>query len=153
MPWACLCPDMLGRTLSDAISRASLRFIDPCNVQKAAPTPTDFAMNIVGVIWAFSFAETLSMDFYWAARKILLEIGREIDQQQKSALSGEVGNGRLRESFRDFGVPYVQLDLSDRLVVYKPPGWEVDTMALHHAKPNQLSRHLQRCSVRFLPAM
>ena len=39
----------------------------------------DFAMGILRVIWAYNFAEMLSMDFYWAFRKILVEIGRAID--------------------------------------------------------------------------
>ena len=144
MAWACACLDMLGRPLSDAISRAVLRYIDLYYVQRVAPAPTDFVMGILGVIWAFNFAEMLSMDFYWAVRKILVEIGREIDQQQKSAWSGEVGDGRLREGFRTFGVPHVELDLPDRFVVHKPPGWEVDTIAFDNAKPNHLSRYLQR---------
>ena len=84
------------------------------------------------------------MDFYWAVRKTLLESGRENDQQQKLAWSFEVGDGRLREGFRASGVPHVELDLLDRFVAHKPAGWEVDSKHLDTAKPDHLSRYLQR---------
>jgi len=37
--------------------------------------------------------------------------------------------------------PYVRLDVGDMMVIYKPPGWEVDTVDVGDAR--WLSQYLQ----------
>ena len=44
---------------------------------------------------------------------------------------------------RGFCVPHVELDLPDRLLVHKPPGWEVNTANVGSAKPRHLSQFVQ----------
>lgn len=50
-------------------------------------------------------------------------------------------DGCIAQSLRAAGVPHVELDLLDRLVILKPPGWEVDTTDVGSAR--HLSQFLQ----------
>jgi len=109
------------------------------SARRADDTPDDFAMGITGVIWAFNFAEALDAGLYEEVSGTILEIGRNMDSACPPPAGS--GDGRVPTGFHMAGVPHVALDLPDRFVMHKPPGWEVDTADVGGAK--HLSRHLQ----------
>ena len=87
----------------------------------------------------------------WALYKkiagVALEVGRALDQRRPPYV--DMGDGRVLICSSRFNVPHIELDLQDRLVVHKPPGWEVDTKILGNAKGNRLSHFFM--SVEALP--
>ncbi|CAE8663704.1 unnamed protein product, partial [Polarella glacialis] len=100
--------------------------------------PSDaFATDVTGVVWAFNFAGMLDRGFYGQVRDVILQIGRVLDRQRPPG----PGTGRVAAGFTAVGVPHVELDLPDRFVVHKPPGWEVDTADVGGAR--HMSQFLQ----------
>ncbi|CAE8595721.1 unnamed protein product [Polarella glacialis] len=99
-----------------------------------------FADCILGVLWACSFGGTLSEEFLAAARRQMRRFGRALDGTRlrpelpvRMDMLPVVAKDQLQSE------PAVVLDLSDRLVVFKPPDWEV---ADQHTEL-QLSSYLQ----------
>ena len=98
----------------------------------------DFAMNVTSVLWAFNFAGVLTPEFASEVRDILQKVGRELDKARPGLLrSAKCDEGRLAGP----EVPHIELDLDDMFVIYKPPGWEVDTADVGDGR--WLSRYLQ----------
>ena len=131
---------LLDEDLLDAISqevRARIsEFGGTCTTGDALAT--DFAMNVTSVLWAFNFAGMLEPDFAEAVRKILLAIGCQVDQARPGSHTGaRCTEGQVSGP----EVPHVELDLEDMMVVFKPPGWEVDTADVGGAR--WLSRYVQ----------
>ena len=88
----------------------------------------------------------LDMALYKKIEGVALEVGRALDQRRPPYLHMGVGRVAIRSSA--FNVPHCQLDLQDRLVVHKPPGWEVDTKILGNAKEHRHSQFfisVKRC--------
>ncbi|CAE8649953.1 unnamed protein product, partial [Polarella glacialis] len=105
-----------------------------------APSRKKFADCILGVLWACSFGGTLSEEFLAAARRQMRRFGRALDGTRlrpelpvRMDMLPVVAKDQLQSE------PAVVLDLSDRLVVFKPPDWEV---ADQHTEL-QLSSYLQ----------
>ena len=92
-------------------------------------------------VYALRFAGLLDMAFYKENKKVVLEVGRVLDRRWPPRV--EMGDGRLAVGSKRFCVPHIELDLPDRLLVHKPPGWEVDTTNLGNAKPKRLSHFVQ----------
>ena len=89
----------------------------------------------------------LDMALYKKIEGVALEVGRALDQRRPPY--SHMGDGRVAIRSSAFNVPHCQLDLQDRLVVHKPPGWEVDTKILGNAKGSRLSHFFM--SVESLP--
>ena len=98
-------------------------------------------------IYALNFAGMLDMALYKKIEGVALEVGRALDQRRPPYL--DMGDGRVAIRSNAFNVPHIQLDLQDRLVVHKPPGWEVDTKILGNTRGNCLSHFFR--SVEVLP--
>lgn len=128
---------MLDGPLLDAISSEVIAQIQQLCTQRDRELPEGFATDITGVVWAFNFAGMLDHVFAELVRGMLAQIGRKLDLAKPPA----PGSGRVPEGFGAIGVPHVELDLVDRLVVHKPPGWEVDTTDVGGAR--HLSYYLQ----------
>ena len=131
---------LLEEDLLDAISQEVRtrisEFGGTCTTGDALAT--DFAMNVTSVLWAFNFAGMLEPDFAEAVRKILLAIGCQVDQARPGSHTGaRCTEGQVSGP----EVPHVELDLEDMMVVFKPPGWEVDTADGGGAR--WLSRYVQ----------
>ncbi|CAE8699965.1 unnamed protein product, partial [Polarella glacialis] len=90
----------------------------------------EFTSAALLLLWACSFAGQLMNSAAQCAQMLLHRIGRSLDQRASSAviascavvlpLSGTPPDGD------DGDLPSVVLELPDRLVLYKPPGWQVD---------------------------
>jgi len=94
--------------------------------------------HVTTVVWAFNFAGVLEPEFAAPVGKVLRIVGREMD----SSRLGSHKMPRFREGSRSGAdEPYVELDGGDMMVIYKPPGWEVDTADVGDAR--WLSQYLQ----------
>ncbi|CAE8733389.1 unnamed protein product, partial [Polarella glacialis] len=88
------------------------------------------------VAWALNFAGALDEEILAAFRKSLAGMGRALDAASTDNNSSSSKNNTNNSAVRvpplplraDHGpeVPQVLLDLPDRLVLYKPTGWQVD---------------------------
>eukprot|EP00439_Symbiodinium_sp_Y106_P070970 s1132_g12.t1 len=92
--------------------------------------------EVLGVLWAASFAACLSSRFRRGVRKLALQAGQSCDR----ALSGrriqlqdrpEVERS-LNEMNWDIQEPSLSATFSDRLVLFKPSGWEVHDQGAPH---------------------
>jgi len=99
---------------------------------------SDFAMHVTSVLWAFNFAGVLEPEFAKPVHQVLCAIGLEMDRSRlRSDKMSRVSKG----SRSGPDEPYVELDIGDMMVIYKPPAWEVDTLNLGDA--HWLSQYLQ----------
>ena len=95
-------------------------------------------MHVTSVLWAFNFAGVLEGQFAELVREVLRIVGCEMDRSRMSLHKMP----RLRErSHHGLDEPYVELDVGDMMVIYKPPAWEVDTVDVGDAR--WLSQYLQ----------
>ncbi|CAE8594767.1 unnamed protein product [Polarella glacialis] len=98
------------------------------------------AMDVVSVLWAFSNSGFVHGAFSAGARPALARIGHELDARTSSSASGVGGATQVTEgSLLNVPTslnggdgsasekPFVVLDAGDRCVLFKPPGWQVDT--------------------------
>ncbi|CAE8647734.1 unnamed protein product, partial [Polarella glacialis] len=85
-----------------------------------------FVEATLGVVWACRFAGVLSNLLLMSVRRVMRQIGRALDATKgagtppRGILVQENAWNALSQS-----EPQVLLDLCDRLVVLKPPNWEV----------------------------
>eukprot|EP00434_Breviolum_minutum_P011108 symbB.v1.2.009802.t1/scaffold614.1/size180566/12 len=91
-----------------------------------------FCQHILSMLWACSFGQTLSQRFLDAARGCLVAYGRSLETTAPGEAMAAMG---MEEPVT------VECDLMDRLVLYKPPFWEVHDGYL----PSQLRTSLQKC--------
>ena len=98
-------------------------------------------MAVTSVLWSFDFAGVLEPEFAESVREVLRIIGHRMDCLplgfHKMSRFQEDSNSESNE-------PYVELDVGDILVFYKPPDWKVDTVDVGDAR--WLSQHLQSLS-------
>lgn len=84
--------------------------------------------DILGVLWACSFADCLSQHFREGAWNLVVEAGQHRDRIQDAKDEGTkaqvVALGSGDDGDTDVE-PSITLGLIDRVVVSKPPGWEV----------------------------
>ncbi|CAE8595718.1 unnamed protein product, partial [Polarella glacialis] len=88
-----------------------------------------FTKVALGVAWAYNFAGFLSENFLRTTRIFLLQAAEALDVAGGRAQAPETPLERSGKSFQarltEAASPQVVLDLDDRLVIAKPPGWEV----------------------------
>ena len=84
------------------------------------------AETILGIVWAWNFAGLLGDRLLAHSRRVICEGSVQLDQEtgtsilrQRRASASEVF---VKAALTD---PAVILDMSDMLVIFKPPGWEV----------------------------
>ncbi|CAE8672373.1 unnamed protein product [Polarella glacialis] len=80
---------------------------------------TAFLQDTLGLLWASNFAGCCSNNLLTSARLVIRQAGAIMDRAHGPSSS---------TAFRSMGPankPQTILDLPDRLVVFKPPGWEV----------------------------
>ncbi|CAE8588630.1 unnamed protein product [Polarella glacialis] len=116
---------------------------------------SEAALAAGATAWALSFAGWLEANSPEAEelRLLLARLGQLLDQS--SSVAGTNGQQLLLPPstlLQESGVaaeedePRVALDLPDRLVIYKPPGWEVDDAA-EVSSGQSLSAYLRRLQV------
>lgn len=96
------------------------------------------------MLWALSFVGWTHGELLAVARCTLAEIGQRLDAQmvpsQDTANSQTSSTLRLGSHLQD--APRIVVSLADRLVLFKPPGWEVDD-AVDVASGRPLSAYLR----------
>ena len=96
-------------------------------------------MHVIAVLWAFNFAGVLEGDFAEAVCHVLRVVGQTMDRSCGRAYVEMLQFPESRLAGPE--VPHVELDIDGMMVIYKPPGWEVDTTDIGDAR--RLSRYLQ----------
>ncbi|CAE8683719.1 unnamed protein product, partial [Polarella glacialis] len=103
-----------------------LREFEPRNFHDLASLQK-FVQDILGVVWACNYANILSQPLLESAREAMKQTGVEMDKARGTSCSYQVPS--LLETSIDSlllkGQPQIVLDLPDRFVILKPPGWEV----------------------------
>ncbi|CAE8590760.1 unnamed protein product [Polarella glacialis] len=90
----------------------------------------------LGVIWSCNFAGLLSEELLESARRVMRQVGKARDDASSgSASKSLLGNitacaqqqqqPQQQQQQQQQSEPEIVLDLPDRMVVFKPPGWEV----------------------------
>lgn len=90
------------------------------------------ALSILAITWAFAFLPPFDKELRGVLGQGLLGLGRRLDLTHKSAPAKrpsmrdrrkiEIAKGELL-------LPEVLIDRPGMLVIHKPPGWEVDSVA------------------------
>eukprot|EP00434_Breviolum_minutum_P002808 symbB.v1.2.002468.t1/scaffold99.1/size346285/24 len=104
--------EVLQRIEADSNSEVDLR----------KPESKGWIEDILGVLWASSFSSCLSRRFQTGARKLTVQAGQFRDRIQEAQIALGRGQARCMDSEM---APSIVADLVDRLVISKPPGWEV----------------------------
>ncbi|CAE7370403.1 BNA4 [Symbiodinium sp. CCMP2592] len=109
---------LLGLALVDATGTAGTMHLRPDLCE------SDVSISLTGIVWAFHFVDLLDEGFYSQVRSFLRARGRQLDANNtgRNWHPATVAEGRSVSS-----VPEIVVDLPDRFVLFKPPGWEVDT--------------------------
>lgn len=81
------------------------------------------ARDLCSIIWSLNFLGTLSEKLKEEAHRAVSKIGQALDANGRRLLSFSTAAAPMSSP----GEPSAVLDLRDRLVVEKPPGWQVDT--------------------------
>ncbi|CAK9070623.1 unnamed protein product [Durusdinium trenchii] len=87
-----------------------------------------FANSVLGVVWAWNFSGCLAMRLARQAQAVLAQGSREMDRRKGTRnlhQEAEDGPCATRGISREYRDPWVVLDMSEVLVIAKPPGWEV----------------------------
>ncbi|CAE8686748.1 unnamed protein product, partial [Polarella glacialis] len=89
-----------------------------------------FLQDTLGLLWASNFAGCCSHNLLTSARLVIRQAGAIMDRAQSPSSSPACESmGGLRSTEADLwqpaSTPQTILDLPDRLVIFKPPGWEV----------------------------
>ncbi|CAE8627387.1 unnamed protein product, partial [Polarella glacialis] len=181
--WASATLNLKQPEVFKSISTELLRRLEELKIHESdRPKLTEFARNVIGVIWAVRFVEGAKMGnnsdnnnnsnnnnnnvakmgnegaqgdllgpLVAAARPKLLAIGRAMDGTAFPAASKRsVYCAKVLPSDADSD-PQVVLDLSDRLVIQKPPGWQVDQNKLEMAEEEGEARRLSSFVQSLLP--
>ncbi|CAE8642497.1 unnamed protein product [Polarella glacialis] len=183
--WASATLNLKQPEVFKSISTELLRRLEELKIHESdRPKLTEFARNVIGVIWAVRFVEGAKMGnnsdnnnnsnnnnnnnnvakmgnegaqgdllgpLVAAARPKLLAIGRAMDGTAFPAASKRsVYRAKVLPSDADSD-PQVVLDLSDRLVIQKPPGWQVDQNKLEMAEEEGEARRLSSFVQSLLP--
>ncbi|CAE7230338.1 rluD [Symbiodinium microadriaticum] len=98
----------------------------------------DSTQQLLTITWACSFAKSLTAAFRHFVEQNALTVGHSLDADAKAADLASCGDAPAAPQL-ELEDPRVELCLNDRLVLYKPPGWEVHDGFV----PNQLRRFLQ----------
>lgn len=91
--------------------------------ESSAAVASNFAMSISALLWCLNFSEILSTNFAVLARAKLMQIGRCMDGTRDHWKTQILMQSKSAPSYTD--EPSIILNLPDRLVLWKPPGWEV----------------------------
>lgn len=86
----------------------------------------DIAAVSLGVLWSYNAVKLLRRDFVSSARGALVQVGEALDSTTSYAVPTAKVEHQLQNRILKCCVePIVVLELPDRLVVAKPPAWEV----------------------------
>eukprot|EP00929_Paragymnodinium_shiwhaense_P091073 TRINITY_DN51119_c0_g2_i1.p1 TRINITY_DN51119_c0_g2~~TRINITY_DN51119_c0_g2_i1.p1 ORF type:complete len:1092 (+),score=161.17 TRINITY_DN51119_c0_g2_i1:435-3278(+) len=117
-----------------------------------------FLDNVRGMLWSFHFAGVLSSELLHSARAALLQVAEwkhKDGSRSEKAVVPELLAYTVQPSFSSGtdNYPRVELDLADRMVIFKPPGWEVYDKNPSH-EDFQLATFVQAwCSERKRPIL
>eukprot|EP00439_Symbiodinium_sp_Y106_P023961 s5821_g2.t3 len=111
---------LLGLALVDAVGTAGTMHLRPDLCE------TDVSISLTGIVWAFHFVDLLDEGFYSQVRSFLRARGRQLDTNN-TGRNWHPAAATLAEGRSVSSVPKIVVDLPDRFVLFKPPGWEVDT--------------------------
>ena len=137
--WAFATVGRLDTTMVSVMSQEVFEWIRgyEATCQIGEGLSSDFAMDVISILWAFNFAGVLEPEFAEPVREVLRIVGREMDCSRLALHKMP----RFREgSHSGPDEPYVELDVGDMMVIYKSPGWEVDTV--HGGDSRWLSQYL-----------
>ncbi|CAE8590607.1 unnamed protein product [Polarella glacialis] len=90
----------------------------------------EFLQDTLGLLWASNFAGYRSNNLLASARLVIRQAGAIMDRAHGPSSSPAFESmGKLpcteADLWQPAGKPQIILDLPDRLVIFKPPGWEV----------------------------
>ncbi|CAE8653989.1 unnamed protein product [Polarella glacialis] len=90
----------------------------------------EFLQEILGLLWASNFAGHCSNNLLASARLVIRQAGAVMDRAHSpSSFPPYQSMGELpcteADLWQPAGKPQIILDLPGRLVIFKPPGWEV----------------------------
>ncbi|CAE7595563.1 EMB2654, partial [Symbiodinium natans] len=100
----------------------------------------EFVDAALTILWASSFADVLAWATADAARSSLSQLGARLDLDSLKLLPVASGQSGQVPSAPSSAAPFVKAEVADVLVVFKPPGWEVDL------GPQEASREKGRLS-------
>jgi len=118
--WAFAALLLLDLPLVDAVATAATMHLRPDLCE------TDVSISLTGIVWAFHFVDLLDEGFYSQVRSFLRARGRQLDTNN-TGRNWHPAAATLAEGRSVSSVPKIVVDLPDRFVLFKPPGWEVDT--------------------------
>jgi len=123
--WAFSSVNVLAPKLLHAVADELHDRLEDSNVDNLPDASlTKLVLDTISAAWAFNSAGMTCKDFLVAARKLVHRIGQVMDH-------GTViqSTAALPDQFQQHGhsIPSIVVDLKDRMVVLKPPGWQVDT--------------------------
>ncbi|CAE8704420.1 unnamed protein product [Polarella glacialis] len=122
-------PDLFRAIQDEVVSQ-----LEDFEVGACPPLARDqFVQSALGVVWACNYAGLLDQGLLESARRVMKRIGVALDLLYSTAVPGVFSCHGLRvlgasgaPSAAEVDLkPEVVLDLPDRLVVMKPPHWEV----------------------------
>ncbi|CAE6963981.1 unnamed protein product [Symbiodinium sp. CCMP2592] len=98
--------------------------------------------DMLEVLWASSFVGCLQPRYLPAVWNALQRVARALDSTAHLPPPASTSPGRLDPLAPELQLPRVVLQLPDRLVVHKPPGWQVDESGDASGLP--LSQYVQK---------
>ncbi|CAE6959133.1 rluD [Symbiodinium sp. CCMP2456] len=101
----------------------------------------DFASAALEVLWASAFVQRLPVQVENSLSESVRRIAGELDRRPSPALSSPATSSGPQKD-RESESPRILRCYSDRVVVYKPPGWQVDDALAERRLP--LSSWLHR---------
>ncbi|OLP95059.1 putative RNA pseudouridine synthase [Symbiodinium microadriaticum] len=123
LAWALSIADSESAVLL-AVQRELVRRLPELSQSQSYRWQMEFADATLTILWASSFANTSAGPARLAARTALGRVGARLDPAGKllPAVASRVGlSGTSRRM-----EPFIKKAVADVLVVFKPPGWEVD---------------------------
>ncbi|CAE8624875.1 unnamed protein product, partial [Polarella glacialis] len=144
--WAFATLSFCGQlNLFASFSKEIISRLDHFHVSSASrDTMISMAKQTLAAVWAFNFGGHLEPLFAKRAHELLLRIGRGLDEGKAVEVAYSVLALCNDRATYPEGLPQVALQLQDRLVIWKPPGWEVErTGEVDGSQPAQLLGYLQ----------
>lgn len=131
--WAFASLKIEDRPLMDSIAAASMRLIASKNISLLRDEEAHhLAFSIQAIAWAFAFLPPFDVEFRDVLWNCLLNLGRRLDlNATKISPSRPSAKDQIKMHLAedDLRIPEVLIQRPGMLVICKPPGWEVDSVA------------------------
>ncbi|CAE7591103.1 rluC [Symbiodinium sp. CCMP2456] len=112
------------------------RVLQRQSIDLQLPSGREWLEEVLGVLWAANFAACLSSHFRRGVRKLALQAGQSCDRAPSGRRIQVQDRPEVERSLKDthwdIQEPSLSATFSDRLVLLKPPGWEVHDQGAPH---------------------